>query len=76
MPDATNNDSHTIYCICSCKCYTFTLGDLWGTQFVGQNTVDSGDEGGIPADEGGVEYEQGKNGSMTGEAENNKGRST
>jgi len=33
-------------------------------------------EGEIPADEGGIEYGQGKDGSMMGETENNKGRGT
>jgi len=33
-------------------------------------------EGEILTDEGGIIYEQGKNGSMTGETVNNKGRGT
>ena len=78
VPDAINNGSQTIYCICSCKCYTSTSGDLWGTRSVGQKTwLTTGmREGEILADEGRIEYEQGENGSMTGETVNNKGRGT
>ena len=41
-----SNDSQTIYCICSCKCDTSTLGDMWGNTIRRvKNTVDNGGDG-------------------------------
>lgn len=68
MPDATNGDSQTIYCIyvrvSATHLHRVTCG---GTRLRMK-------EGEMSMCEGGVEYGQGKSDSMTGETENNKGQ--